>query len=171
MKRKLLFPLIAALLLAPWPVAYAYDNALAGNIPTTIEVAEASAAPQLNGFGNAIGKVTPGDLFHVDTSGITADTLFTLSITNTDELIHSYRYMTLNIGIYVQADIDRWEKVNTGSGEMPLETYITMQNGTVSFSLPGCAKYKITIDKGCFYCYGAKSNNSVPVPEFYLATS
>jgi len=171
MKRKLLFPLIVALLLAAWPVAYAYDNALADNIPTTIEVADPSTAPQLNGFGNAIGKVTPGDLFHIDTSGVTADTLFTLSITNTDELVHSYRYMTLNISIYVQADIDRWEKVNTGSGEIPPETYITMQNGTVSFSLPGCAKYKITIDKGCFYCYGAKSNNSVPVPEFYLTTS
>ena len=171
MKRKLLFPLIVALLLAAWPVVYAYDNALADNIPTTIEVADPSTAPQLNGFGNAIGKVTPGDLFHVDTSGVTADTLFTLSITNTDELVHSYRYMTLNIGIYVQADIDRWEKIYTGSGEIPPETYITMQSGTVSFSLPGCAKYKITIDKGCFYCYGAKSNNSVPVPEFYLTTS
>jgi len=171
MKRKLLFPLIAALLLAPWPVAYAYDNALAVNIPTTIEVADPSMAPQLNGFGNAIGNVTPGDLFNIDTSNMTTDTLFTLSITNTDELVHSYRYMTLNIGIYVQADINRWEKVNTGSGEIPPETYITMQNGTASFSLPGCAKYKITIDKGCFYCYGAKSNNRVPVPEFYLTTS
>ncbi len=171
MKRKLLFPLIVALLLAPWPVVYAYDNALADNIPMTIEVADPSTAPQLNGFGNAIGNITPGDLFHIDISGVTADTLFTLSITNTDELVHSYRYMTLNIGIYVQADIDRWEKIYTGSGEIPPETYITMQSGTVSFSLPGCAKYKITVNKGCFYCYGAKSNNSVPVPEFYLTTS
>jgi hypothetical protein len=170
MKRKLLFPIIAALLLAPWPVAYAYDNASAGNIPTTIEAAEASAAPRLNGYGNAIGNVTPGDLFYIDNSGATGDTLFTLSITNADELVHSYRYMTLNIGIYVQMETDRWEKLNMSSGEMLLETCITMQGGMVSFSLPGGARYKIGIDKGCFYCYGAKSNDSIPVPKFYLTT-
>jgi len=171
MKRKLLFPIIAALLLAPWPVAYAYDNASAGNISTIIEVAEVSATPQLNGFGNAIGNVTRGDLFLIDTSGMTGDTLFTLSITNADELIHSYRYMTLNIGIYVQVETDQWKKLNTGSGEMLPETYITMQSGTVSFSLPGGAKYKIGIDKGCFYAYGAKSDINIPAPNFYLTTS
>jgi hypothetical protein len=171
MKRKLLFPVIAALLLAPWPVAYAYDKAMAVNIPVTIEAADPSTAPKINAFGNAIGGVTPGDLFYIDTADSTGDMLFTLYITNTDELVHYYRYITLNIGIYVQADIDQWEKVNTGDGEIPPETYITMQSGTLSFTLPGYAKYKITIEKGCFYSYGADSNKSIPVPKFYLASS
>ena len=171
MKRKLIFPLIAALLLAPWPVAYAYDEAMAVNTPMNIEAVEPAAAPKLNAFGNAIGGVTPGDLFRIDSSSNNADTLFTLYITNTDELMHYYRYMTLNIGIYVQTDIDRWEKVNPGEGETPRETYLTMQSGMVSFMLPGYAIYKITIDKGCFFCYGTGADRSAALPEFYLTAS
>jgi hypothetical protein len=82
MKRKLLFPLMAALLLVPWPIAYAYDSASAANVPVTIEAADASAAPQIEAFGNAIGSVSPGDLFRVDTSATMVDTLFTLYLTN-----------------------------------------------------------------------------------------
>ena len=41
----------------------------------------------------------------------------------------------------------------TSNGEPLADTYITMLNGKVNFTLPGYAKYKITIDKGCFYCY------------------
>jgi hypothetical protein len=171
MKRKFIFPLIAAFLLAPWPVAYAYDEAMAANTPTSIEAAEPAAAPKLNAFGNAIGGVTPGELFRIDSSNSTADTLFTLYITNTDELVDRYRYMTLNIGIYIQADTDRWEKVTWGEGEMPRETYLTMQSGMVSFMLPGYARYKITIDKGCFYCYGTGADRSAVSPEFYLTVS
>ena len=46
MKRKLFFPLLAALLLAPWPVAYAHDVS-AGQSPVHIEAAEAAAAPNV----------------------------------------------------------------------------------------------------------------------------
>ena len=171
MKRKLIFPLIAALLLTPWPVAYAYDEAMAINAPMTVEAAEPATAPKLNAFGNAIGGVTPGDLFHIDSANSTADTLFTLYITNIDELVYHYRYMTLNVGIYVQTGIDQWGKVTWGEGDTPRETYITMQNGMVSFMLPGYAKYKITIDKGCFYCYGIAGDNYAVSPEFYLTLS
>ncbi len=171
MKRKLIFPLIAALLLTPWPVAYAYDEAMAINAPMTVEAAEPATAPKLNAFGNAIGGVTPGDLFHIDSANSTADTLFTLYITNIDELVYHYRYMTLNVGIYVQTGIDQWEKVTWSEGETPRETYITMQNGMVSFMLPGYAKYKITIDKGCFYCYGIGADNSAALPKFYLTAN
>jgi len=148
MKRKLIFPLIAALLLTPWPVAYAYDEVMAVNMPMSIEAAEPAAAPKLNAYRNAIGGVTPGDLFHIESASSTADTLFTLYITNTDELVHYFRYMNLNIGIYVQTGIDQWEEVTWGEEEAPRETYITMQGGMVSFVLPGYANYKITIDKG-----------------------
>lgn len=168
MKRKLVFPLIAAILLTPWPVAYAYEDAAAGNTPTSIEAARPAATPQINALGNAIGGVTPGDLFYIDTFDRTADTLYILYLTNADELVHSFRYLTLNIGIYIQADADRWEKVNLSEGETPRELYLTMQGGMVSFTLPGDARYKITIDKGCFYCYKTSAEKSAALPEFYL---
>ena len=92
----------------------------------------------------------------------------TLLMTNTDELIHNYRYLTLNVGVYVQTSTDQWEKVTTDNGELLPDTYITMLNGKVSFTLPGYAKYKITIDKGSFYCYGTNTGESAASPEFYL---
>ncbi len=169
MKRKLIFLLLAVSLLTPWPVVYAYDDVLAGNTTVQIEAAESGAAPELNGFGNAIGSVTPGDLFYIDSGDVTLDTQFILYITNTDELVHYYRYITLNVGVYAQTGTDQWEKLTTGEGE-PHDTYITMNNGYVNFTLPGYARYKITIDKGCFYCYGTGTGKSAVMPKFYLTT-
>lgn len=168
MKRKLIFPLIAALLLTPWPVAYAYEDAMAVNTSVSLEAASPATAPQINALGNAIGGVTPGDLFYIDTFENAADTSYTLYLTNADELVHSYRYMTLNIGIYVQTGTDRWEKVNLGEGGTPRELYLTMAGGLVSFTLPGDARYKITIDGGCFYGYKTGDEESAALPEFYL---
>jgi len=169
MKRKLIFLMLATLLLTPWPVAYAYDDTMAGQAAIQIEAAEPAASPQWQAFGNAIGGVTPGDLFYIDSDNNTADMPVTLSITNTDELIHHYRYLTLNVGIYVQTGADQWEKATNGNGESLPDTYITMLNGKVSFTLPGYAKYKITIDKGCFYCYGTDADRNAASPVFYLS--
>ena len=169
MKRKLLFPLIAALLLAPWPVAYAYDEVRAADMPLTIVAADPSSAPQIKAFGHAIGSVSPGDLFQVDMSSIAVDSVFTMYLTNADELVHSYRYLTLNIGIYVQTDIDRWEKLTAAAGETLHDIYLTMQGGLVSFTLPGSARYKITIEQGCFYYYGSGAG-SIAIPGFNLTT-
>ena len=169
MRKKFIFPLLALFLLTPWPVAYAYDNALAAQQPIQIEAAETSAAPSWNAFGRAIGGVTtPGDLFYIDTINNPADTSVTLYLTNTEELSHYYRYLTLNVGVYVQTGADQWEKATTGNGELIPDTYITMQNGAVSFTLPGYAEYKITIDSGCFYCFRNASDGSSISPKFYL---
>lgn len=167
MKKKLIFLLLATLLLTPWPVAYAYDNTTAGQSPIQVAAAEAEVAPHWKAFGMAIGSVTPGDLFYIDTGNITTDLLVTLHITNTGELIHYYRYLTLNVGVYTEIGTDQWEKATMGNGELLPDTYITMSNGRVSFTLPGYAKYKITIDKGCFYCYGSTDQSAIS-PEFYL---
>jgi hypothetical protein len=166
MKKKLLLPLLAALLLAPWPIVYAYDSVNAANLPVAISPANVSVAPQMQAFGHAIGSVSPGELFRVNTSTIVADTPFSLCFTNTDELMKCYRYMNLNIGIYVQTYADQWQKV-TDSGDI----YLTLQSGLVTFNLTGDAVYKITIDKGCFYCYGANSAGNIAVPVFNLAAS
>ena len=168
MKKKLIFLLLATLLLIPWPVAYGFDNAMAGQAAIQIEVAEPAASPQCKTFGKAVGGITPGDLFYIDSDNSTTDMLVTLHITNTDELIHHYRYLTLNVGIYIQTGPDQWEKATNGNGELLPDTYITMLNGKVRFTLPGYAKYKITIDKGCFYCYGTDADGNVASPAFYL---
>jgi hypothetical protein len=91
MKRKMVFILVAALLLGPWTVAYAYQDANGG-----------------------------------------------------------------------------WERAPSAGGEDFSAIYLTMQNGEVSFTLAGGAKYKITIDKGCYYCYGLGAGQSAVLPQFYL---
>lgn len=168
MKKKLLFPLIAALLLVPWPVAYAYDSVKAANDSVTIMAADASTAPQIQAFGHAIGGVNAGELFRVDTAATGVDTHFTLYMTNTDEMVDCYRYMTLHIVIYVQSGIDQWQKVTAAGGTAP-DIYLTMQGGCVSFTLPANATYKITVENGCFYCYGVNSAGHIVAPNFNLA--
>ena len=170
MKRKLFFILLATLLLTPWPVAYAYSDTLAGQDPVQVVAAEPAATPHWTAFGKTIGGVTPGDLFYIDTNNSTVDMHVALYITNIDELIHYYRYLTLNIGVYTQTGTDQWEKATMGNGELLPDTYITMLNGQVSFMLPGYARYKITIDDGCYYCYGAGADKSTASPKFYLTT-
>jgi len=167
---KRFFPLFALLLLAPWPVAYAhtFDGDMAGQDAVRIEVAEASAVPSMTASGKAIGGVTPGDLFYIDATDNPADIQVTLYITNTQELSHSYRYLILKVGIYVEDDAGEWEKASMDNGELIPDTFITMSNGRVSFTLAGLAEYKATIDSGSFNCFAANANGGSFSPEFYL---
>lgn len=163
--------MVASLLLAPWPIAYAYGSDAgntAGQAPVTVAAAAPEATPKINAFGNAIGGITPGDLFYIDTSNSPADTPVTLHITNSNEIASCYRYLTLKVGVYVKTGTGRWGKATLADGEILPDTYITMLNGMVSFTLPGNAEYKITIDKGCFYCYGTVTGASAAAPTFYL---
>lgn len=168
MKKKLIFALLATLLLTPWPVAYAHENDMLSQGAVQINAAAASAAPSWSAFGKAIGGVNPGDLFYVDTMNSPADILLTLNITNADELVAHYRYMTLKVGVYVQTGTDQWQEATADNGELIPDTYITMRNGNVSFSLPGYAQYKVTIDRGCFYCFSADDDKDSMSPQFYL---
>ena len=169
MRKKFILPLLAVLLLTPWPVAYAYDIALAKQEPIQVEAAEISAAPSWNAFGRAIGGVTtPGDLFYIDATNNPADISVTLHLTNAEELVHYYRYLILNVGVYFQTSIDQWEKATIVNGELIPDTYITMRNGAVSFTLPGYAIYKITIDSGSFYSFGTAADGGSVSPQFYL---
>ena len=169
MRKKWLFPILAVLLLTPWPVAYAYDNTAAGAGPVQIEAVESSAAPTWSAFGKAIGGVsTPGDLFYVDTAGSSADMLVTLHLTNAEELIRYYRYMILAVGVYVQTGEDQWEKAANSNAALATDIYITMQNSMVSFILPGYSKHKITIDSGSFYSYNLGDDGNSASPKFYL---
>jgi hypothetical protein len=169
MKKKLLIFLLALSALVPWPVAYAYDANADDQGQITIQAADTADKPGWHAFGNAIGGVIPGDLFYINTGNTTFDLPVTLYMTNTDELMHYYRYLTLNVGIYTEITPGQWKKVTARNGETTPEIYITMLDGNVQFTLPGYAKYKITIDKGCFYCYGANNDTEVVAPSFYIS--
>jgi len=167
---KRFFPLLATLLLLPWPVAYAYDadGALSGQDAVQIEVAEVSAQPTWTAFGKAIGGVTPGDLFYIDATDNPADIQVNVYITNAQELISCYRNLILKVGVYAEDDSGEWEKAAMGNGELIPDTFITMRNGQVSFTLPGYANYKVTIDSGSFYCTRTKADGGSLSPQFYL---
>ncbi len=168
MKRTLFIIATLVLLLIPCGAAYAYDGAGADESPVTIEPADPSLSPNVEVFGNAIGGVEAGDLFYIDVSGTTVDTPFTLYMTNIDELVHGYRYMNLNVGIYVQTGTDSWEKLSATSCP---DMYLTMQNGLVNFTLPGGAKYRVTVENGCYRSYPITSGQSIAIPSFYLTAS
>jgi len=167
---KLIFPLVAALLLAPWPVAYAYsyEDELVRPGTIQIETAEPSAAPSAVAFGRAVSGVTPGDLFYIDATDSATDFTVTLYITNAEELSHCYRYLILEVGGYVEGEAGEWVRVSGYDGGPAPETFITLRNGSVSFSLYGYARYKITIDGGSFYCLTAAADGGTLSPKFYL---
>jgi len=171
---KKIFPLLAILLLTPWPVAYAhtYTGDTVGQEPVQIEVAEPSLAPSMSVFGRAIGGVTrPGDLFYIDATENAADITVTLYLTNSQELSHCYRFLILKVGIYVESAGGEWEKASWWDGELIPETFITLRNGWVSFTLAGYTNYKVTIDGGSFYCIRTQADGGTVSPQFYLTVN
>lgn len=170
MNRKLIkriFPLIAIILLAPWPVAYAYDNAnTPGQEAVKVTVAESKAAPHGTVFSKTTGSVTPGDFFYIDATGGTNNIAVTLYITNAAEVSRSLRYLILKVGVYVEPVAGEWQKASAANGEPIPDTFITLENGTVSFTLASPASYKITIDSGSYYCPTTRAG--VASPQFNL---
>ncbi len=168
-----LFPLLALLLLAPWPIAFAHDyvNASPQGGEIQIEVAESSARPSWQAFGKAIGGVsTTGDLFYVDATEYPTDILVTLYITNNNELNRCYSYLILRVGVYVEGNTDEWTAASLHDSQPVPDTFITMRNGQVSLTLPGCASYKFTIDGGSFRCTATNVDGGSVSPQFYLTT-
>jgi hypothetical protein len=160
---------IIAIIFGPRLVSTAYGqtNDAAGNSAIQVEAADPSAAPSAEFYGQAIGGVTPGTLFYVDASGNPGDVSLSLSITNTDELIHYLRYLTLNVAVYVEDGNGQWIKPQINGGQFP-DTYLTLQNSPVTFTLPGAVRYKVTIDSGCFYCLFTGHAGDNLAPRFYL---
>jgi hypothetical protein len=169
-KRAIFFGIIAALLLVPWAVAYAYDDVKAANASTSIEPADPALLPSIHIFGNARGSISAGDLFTIDNSSAVNDAVFTLLLVNIDELVKYYRYMTLNIGLYVQSGNTTWEKMTELSGEPTPQLYITMQGGALDFTLPGNARYKVTVESGSYHSFSIGLGQSAAIPQFSLSS-
>jgi hypothetical protein len=172
MRKVLKFTLIAVLilLLTSWltSIAYAHTNDNADQAIIRVEAAAFKAAPEATFFGNAIDGVTPGDLFYIDATQSPQDISVNLYITNSDELIHHLRYLILKVGVYFEDSDGQWRKALLTDGSVFPDTYITLQNSPVNLVLPGLARYKVTIDSGCFYCLPAASQGNNVSPGFYL---
>ncbi len=169
---KRIFPFLAILLLTPWPVAYAhtYTGNMVGQKPVQIEVAEPSLAPSMSVFGRAVGGVSPGDLFYIDTTKA-ADITVNLYLTNARELIGGYRHLILKVGVYAKSASGEWDRASTAYGEPIPDTFITLRDAQASFILPGSAKHKITIDSGSFYCIKTTTDGGSLSPQFYLTVN
>lgn len=164
---KWIFPIIALLLLLPWPIAYAYEISDAGQDTIQVEVAEPSAEPNFTAWGSAVGSVNPSDLFYIDATNNTPDIVTTLYLTNAQDLIGHYTFMILNVGVYVEVN-GEWEWASGSDGNPVPAAVLSTRNGQVSFFLPGYAKYKITIDGGCFYCHNADPDRDGLSPQLFL---
>ena len=160
------FILMAALLLTPWPVAYAYDSDSATVGRVAIEAAEASTAPEMTVFRGAIGSVSPGDLFFIHASDTNTDALGNLYLTNADELIQHYRYLILEVGVYFEND-NQWKEV-LGENGTASDTYLTLRNGQVSFIINSHARHRITIEGGSFYSHTVNTAEANMSPRFYV---
>lgn len=167
---KRFFPLLAFLLLAPWPVAYAhsYTGEPAGQELIQLEAAPLSASPTWTVFGRTIGGVTAGDLFYIDATEQAADIQVNLYLTNSVDLARHYRYLLLKVGVYFQDGAGEWHKASLDNGEPVPDTFITLLDSQVSFTLPGSANYKVTIDGGSFYCFSTNADVAQLSPQFYL---
>jgi hypothetical protein len=166
---KRLFPYIIIFIILPWPVAFAAGTEVTGGNAVSIEIAEPSAQPSYTVSGKAIGGISkPGDLFYVDATNSPSEVELTLSLINSQRLISYYRYLILDVGVYVQNTSGEWERATTNSGEPLPKTILSMRNGQVGFLLPGSSRYRVAIDGGCFFCIKVAADGFSHSPQFHL---
>lgn len=167
---KRVIPYVVLFLVLPWPVAYATGADVASGQPAVrIDAAEPSARPSYTVYGGAIGGIDhPGDLFYIDATDSSQDIRVTLYLTNAQSLVRYYRYLILDVGIYVETSSGKWERATASSGEAVPKTIISMLNGQVSFRLPGNSRYRVAIDGGSFYCGRAAADSQSLSPQFSL---
>jgi len=165
--------IVTLLLAVSWLTSIAYGQTNGNNEQTTIQVEAApqEALPTVDFFGNAIGGMTAGDLYYIDATGSPADISLDLYITNPGELIHNLRYLILKVAVYVEDAGGQWQKITSQNSTAPTDTYITLQNSPVSFTLPGLARYKVTIESGSYHSFPFRPDSGDISPSFYLTVN
>ncbi len=161
------------LLIVSWltSTAYGQTNGDTEQAGIQVQAAPPEALPIVDFIGNAIGGVTGGDLFYIDAAGSPLDISLELYITNPDELIHYLRYLILKVAVYVEDTGGQWRQIISQNGTALPDTYITLQNSPVNFTLPGLARYKVTIESGCYHSLPFRPNNDEISPSFYLTAN
>ncbi len=176
MRKTIIFILTAIVVLGAgsWvtSTAYGHTNDNTGlNAATTddnifVTPAPLENIPVVEFFGNYIGSVHAGDLFYITANESVLDISANLYITNTDELAKALRYFIVKVGIYVQDASGQYQRVTMIDENVIPDTYITLENGTVNFQLPGMANYKITIESGSYKSF--PSTGIDITPQFYM---
>ena len=162
--------LSAAFFLTPWLASYAYGTGYEndGYKAIHIEASDRSATPCAKILGGATGSIAPGDLFYIDATDSSHDMTASLYLTNAHKLTPYLRYLILEVGIYFENSDSQWKKLSLLDGNQVPDTFITLQNSPVNFILPGCTRYKVTIDSGSYYCLPANTNGNSLSPSLYL---
>ncbi len=158
------------LLAVSWiiPAAYGQTNSDTEQTDIKVEAAPPEALPKVDFYGNAIGGVKAGDLFYIDAAGSPLDISLDLYITNPDELIHYLRYLILKVAVYVESADGQWQQITSQNSTALPDTYITLQNSPVNFTLPGLAHYKVAIESGSYHSFPFRPDNGEISPSFYL---
>ncbi len=171
MKKKLLFGLLMAALLVPWPVAYAYDGgspASGADYPVTVTPVESDLTPQVTVYGAAIGSIQPGDLFYIDTANATMDASFILFFTNNDDLAATYRSLSVEIGLFGRDTGGDWVPV-TDYGPASQALFMCLKSGSTQFTVTGYNRYKVSVTHGYYDAFPFRAGDPpAAVPEFYL---
>ncbi len=158
-------------------VAYGHENASATLDATidegiSVEPAPVAEAPNAHVYRNYIGGINPGNLFYINAADVRQDMAITVSLTNADRLIHCFNYLNLEIGVYFEVTPGQWEKALLPDGQTFPRIYLTMNNGSVSFYLPGANRYKVTLESGSYKSHAGGSDIEDITPDFFLeATS
>ena len=165
--------IVLLLLAASWiiPAAYGQTNSDVEQQNINIQAASAEASPKVDFYGNAVGGVAAGDLFYIDATGSPLDVSLDLYITNPDELIHHLRYLILKVAVYMEDADGQWQQITSQDGMALPDTYITLQNSSVNFTLPGLTHYKVIIESGSYRSFPFRSNNGDISPAFFLTVN
>jgi hypothetical protein len=167
---KIILAIVITLLATAWavPAVYGQDNDNASQAGITVQATPPPATPAVVFYGNAIGTVNTNDLFLIDAINTPMDINIELYITNSDDLIHYLRYLILKVVVYIEDSNGQWQLVTEQNGLTLPDTYITLQNGQVTFTLRGQAHYKVAIESGTYHALPTQANVTKDAPQFYL---
>jgi hypothetical protein len=194
MKKKIIFALVALLLLGGTAITFSQNSASAsvsiaaggngGEISTVKNVTDANADTKLkystgteapytgvsaswSPVVNTAGSVTHGDLYYVDTTGYTGDVLVTVYLTNAGMLVKDYTYLNFQVNVW-SGTSGAWIQ-GARADDSPIgSVYLNQINGSVSMVLLGDTKYCITIDGGSYYCISTSAAGGSLSPAFYI---
>ncbi len=117
--------------------------------------ANTSSTPSWSVHGMQKGSTGSGSLFDIDTatSGYTGDIAVTIFIANADELVSVYRNLTLSLEVRDSANA-LMDINSDGFNNSADFTLLTLENGTVTFSLKQGAPdvYTVMLRKGSYIC-------------------
>lgn len=149
-RMKWFFPILAVLLLAPWPVAYAYaysDDA-AGRDAVRIEVAEAAVATSTSAVSNAeseqASQVFPQQLSRAIYTGLASSDVV---ITAPERVLPSHVYVLSSGEVVTEKPSTESDKLGNTADEASSQGRTTSRTATITAIVKGAASRQIVVDE------------------------